>query len=80
MSLATELVKTLDASSNGLIEDRILRAIVFLAKGNLDNFQHAIDLCRTDFRDLLWQAEYDCGDEQLYDFKKTFHEFKLMDK
>ena len=80
LKLAIEQVEILDARSKGLIGNRMLRAMVFLAKGNIERFKQVIELGRTDYRDVLWQAEYDCGEEQLYDFNKTFHELKLMGK
>jgi hypothetical protein len=80
LKLAIEQINILDARSKGLVGDRMLRAMVFLAKGNIDRFKQVIELGRTDFRDVLWQAEYDCGEEQLYDFNKSFHELKLMGK
>ena len=76
--LAIEQIEILDARSKGLVSDRMLRAMVFLAKGDIERFKQVIELGRTDYRDVLWQAEYDFGEEQLYDFKKTFHELKLM--
>jgi hypothetical protein len=78
--LAIEQIEILDARSKGLVSDRMLRAMVFLAKGDIERFKQVIELGRTDYRDVLWQAEYDCGEEQLYDFNKTFHELKLMGK
>jgi hypothetical protein len=80
LKLAIEQIEILDARSKGLVGDRMLRAMVFLAKGNIERFKQVIELGRTDYRDVLWQAEYDCGEEQLYDFNKTFHELKLMGK
>jgi hypothetical protein len=80
LKLAIEQVEILDARSKGLIGNRMLRAMVFLAKGNIERFKQVIELGRTDYRDVLWQAEYDCGEEQLYDFNKTFHELKLIGK
>ena len=77
---AIEQINILDARSKGLVSDRMLRAMVFLAKGNIERFKQVIELGRTDYRDVLWQAEYDCGEEQIYDFNKTFHELKLMGK
>jgi hypothetical protein len=73
-----EQIIILDARSKGLIDDRMLGAMIFLAKGSIDRFKLVIELGRTDYRDVLWQAEYDCGEERLYDFNKTFHELKLM--
>jgi hypothetical protein len=78
--LAIEQIEILDARSKGLVSDRMLRAMVFLAKGDIERFKQVIKLGRTEYRDVLWQAEYDCGEEQLYDFNKTFHELKLMGK
>jgi hypothetical protein len=80
LKLAIEQIEILDARSKGLVGERMLRAMVFLAKGSIEHFKQVIELGRTDFRDVLWQAEYDCGEEQLYDFNKTFHELKLMGK
>jgi hypothetical protein len=80
LKLAIEQVEILDARSKGLIGNRMLRAMVFLAKGNIERFKQVIELGRTDYRDVLWQAEHGCGEEQLYDFNKTFHELKLMGK
>lgn len=80
LKLVIEQIEILDARSKGLVNDRMLRAMVFLAKGSIERFKQVIELGRTDYRDVLWQAEYDCGEEQLYDFNKTFHELKLMGK
>lgn len=77
---AIEIINILDARSKGLVGDRMLRAMVFLAKGNIERLEQVIELGRTDYRDVLWQAEYDCGEEQLYDFNKTFYELKLIGK
>ena len=77
---AIEQVEILDACTKGLIGDRMLRAMVFLSKGKIERFKQIIELGRVDYRDVLWQAEYDCGEVQLYDFNKTFHELKLMGK
>ena len=80
IKLAIEQIEILDARSKGLVGNRMLRAMVFLAKGSIDRFKQVIELGSTDYRDVLWQAEYDCGEERLYDFNKTFHELKLMGK
>ncbi|ACJ31532.1 Conserved hypothetical protein [Shewanella piezotolerans WP3] len=80
LPLAIEQLEIVDARTKGMIGDRMIRAMVFLSKGNMDRFKQVIELAHTDYRDVLWQAEYDCGEEQLYDFNKTFHELKLMGK
>jgi len=53
---------------------------MFLAKGNVERFKHVIELGRVDYRDVLWQTEYDCGEEKLFDVNKWFHELKLTNK
>lgn len=42
---------------HGLLGDRVLRCIVFVAKGNFEKFADAV-YCG-DYRDLIIQAEYD---------------------
>jgi len=77
---AIEQIELLEAETKGLIDNRLLRAILFLADGDLEEFKQVIELARTDYRDVLFQAEYGCGEKRLYDFNKSFHELKLMDK
>jgi hypothetical protein len=38
---------------------RVLRCIVFLARGSFENFASAVALARLDWRDLIVAAEYD---------------------
>ena len=66
--LALHEIDILEAKTKGLIGDRLLRAMVFLAGGNINSFREIIKTARTDFRDVLWQAEYDCTDEKKRDF------------
>ncbi len=58
----------------------LLRAMVYLANGYIDRFKEIIELARIDYRDVLWQAEYDCTEEHLRDFNSTFHKLGLMKK
>ena len=39
-----------------------------------------IELALTDYRDVLWQAEYDCTEKRLRDFNHTLHEPGLINK
>jgi hypothetical protein len=55
--------------------DRLLRAMVFLARGRLEKLEQAVGLARIDDRDVLWQAEYDGGMERCFDFSRPFEEF-----
>ena len=75
---AINIMEALDAQTKGLISDRLLRAIIYLAKGNIHRLKEVIKLSQKDFRDILWQAEYDCGETLIHDFEKTFHELKMM--
>jgi len=45
--------------NNPDLSERILRCIVFLAKGSFEEFARAVELARVDWRDLIVQAEYD---------------------
>lgn len=74
LKLAIEQINILEACSKALVADRMLRAMVFLVKGNIDRFKQVIELGQIDYRDVLWQAEYNCCEVQWYDF----HELKLM--
>ena len=44
---------------NPSISERILRCIVFLAKGSFEEFVRAVEMARVDWRDLIVAAEYD---------------------
>jgi hypothetical protein len=53
-------------------ELRILRCIVFLSQGELSRLAHYADQARMDARDVIYWAEYDDQDRQIYDFQKPF--------
>jgi len=78
-SLAMQELDKLDAESKGLVGPRLVRALVYLAKGDIEALKKAIDLARTDWRDILLQAEYSYPKNiRVRDFDKTFHELKLL--
>jgi hypothetical protein len=63
--------------TNYLNHPRILRCILFLAKGDMDNLKKYIDIAIQDPRDVMLWAEYtDLHDGQtpkrIRDFNKTF--------
>jgi len=58
--------------------DRIYRSIIFLANGKLELLNHFVGLYFVDYRDLLWQAEYEDPEIQKYDFNKTFYKLGLL--
>lgn len=71
----------LDAESKGLVSPRLIRALVYLAQGDLEKLKKAIALARKDWRDVLLQAEYSYPETvRVRDFDKTFHELGLLGK
>ena len=62
-----------------LIGARIPRCVLFLSKGELDSFKRYLKNAETDWRDVIYWAEYE-GDfenhnvKQVRDFNKTFEE------
>ena len=75
--VALRLLDQLDASTKGLMNARILRAIIFLSRGSLAALNRNIERARTDCRDILWQAEYDGEEKRVRNFEKSFHELGL---
>ena len=55
-----------------LKEDRLIRCALFLSRGSIKELEHAVSLGKTDARDLIWSAEYECKEEQLRDFSLPF--------
>ena len=78
---AKKLLDELDARTKGLVSNRLIRAIIFLSNGSIDQLKAKIELARKDWRDVLLQAEYSYPDTQrIRDFEKTFHELNLIKK
>jgi hypothetical protein len=75
-----EALKELDAKTKGLISHRVIRAIIYLANGNVELFHKKVALAQTDWRDVLVQAEYNTETERVRDFNKTFYELGLLNK
>lgn len=75
---AKDELEALYIKTNWLISDRAVRSVIYLANGDIDLLKENIERALTDYKDLLWQAEYNRGDEQLRDFNKTFQELDLM--
>ena len=78
MPFAKDEIEALYAATNWRISDKMIRSIIYLAKGDITLLNNTIQGARTDYKDVLWQAEYDRGDEQLRDFNKTFEELGLI--
>jgi len=72
-------LKILDGKTKDLICHRVIRAIIYLANGDVDTFHEKVKLSQVDWRDVLFQAEYSYGeDKRLRDFNKTFYELDLL--
>lgn len=54
-----EMLISLQRENSGLFCDRILRCILFVARGRVASVSHAVALARLDPRDLIVWAEYD---------------------
>jgi hypothetical protein len=77
-SLAKDELEALYAQTNWRIGNRMVRAIVYVSNGDFESLKRSIKHATTDYKDVLWLAEYDRGDEQLRDFNKTFDELGLL--
>jgi hypothetical protein len=55
-----------------LKEERLIRCALFLSQGSIKELEGAVSLGKTDYRDLIWSAEYDCKEERLRDFNQPF--------
>lgn len=80
-SLAIEILDQLDADTKGNISHRLLRALVYLANGDVAYLKQVAQLAKRDWKDVLHQAEYSHSDNtRVRDFHKTFHELKLIEE
>jgi len=52
--------------------DRLLRCIVYVAKGDLASLDKAINLATIDYRDMIVWAEYDDDLQRVRDFNLPF--------
>ena len=55
-----------------LCSDRLARCALFLARGSVEGLKSAVELGRTDYRDLIKAAEYSRNDSHLRDFNRPF--------
>ncbi|MFT7373776.1 MAG: hypothetical protein ACI9T9_002476 [Oleiphilaceae bacterium] len=77
-SLAKDELEALYTQTNWRIGNRMVRSIVYLSNGDFESLKKAIKHANTDYKEVLWLAEYDRGDEQLRDFNKTFEALGLL--
>ena len=77
-SEVVNILESMESLNRGPISDRLYRGIIFLSKGDMVKLNNFLDLAFTDYRDLLWQAEYEDPEERKYDFNKSFRELGLL--
>lgn len=51
---------------------RVARCVLFLAQGDEEKLAHFVTVARTDYRDVIWWAEYDGKEDRLRDFARPF--------
>ena len=71
-ALALSVLADFVDENKELSSDRILRCIVFVANGDLNRLEKAIDLAKEDYRDLIVWAEYDEKNERVRDLTNPF--------
>ena len=71
------VLESLEEPNRGRLSERVIRAIIFLADGDMVKLAHYVELARTDYRDLLWQAEYEEPNQRKYDFSRPFGQHRL---
>ena len=68
----TAMLTELQQQNAELFCDRILRCLVFVARGRFTAFADAVALARLDYRDLIVSAEYDRNWHQIRDLNRPF--------
>ena len=80
-ALAHQALDELDVKTKGLISPRLVRAIIYLSKGNIEELKKKIELARHNSQDIFMQSEFSYPENtRIRDFNKTFHELKLIEK
>ena len=74
-----QALRALDQETRGMISDRLVRAIVYLAQGDAIKFYGLVAEAQTEWDKVLYEAEHDkTTGEKVRNFDRTFHELKLM--
>jgi hypothetical protein len=74
-----ETFKDAIENTENLKTDRVIRCIIFLSKGNIDELNRLIKVAINDTRDVMLWAEYEnlnsnFNYKRIRDFNKTFEE------
>ncbi len=67
-----EFVESFRAMYGTSPSDRIIRSIVHLAAGRQGPLKHYIKTALSDWRDVIYLAEYNNKDERIHDFNVPF--------
>ncbi len=78
-NMAIEILKTAIEKTEYLKTDRVIRCIIFLSKGDLNELKKNIEVAINDTRDVMLWAEYeklseDFNYKRKRDFNNTFQE------
>jgi hypothetical protein len=71
-ALALSVLSDFVDQNQDLASDRILRCIVFVAQGDFNRLEKAINVAKKDYRNLIVWAEYDEKSERVRDLTKPF--------
>jgi hypothetical protein len=71
-ALALSVLADFVDQNQELSSDRIVRCIVFVANGDLNRLEKAIELAKEDHRDLIVWAEYNEKNERVRDLTNPF--------
>ena len=68
---AAAVVRSLEAYA-GRESDRVRRCVLHLSAGAIDKVAHFVEAANTDYRDVIFWAEYDRQDRRVRDFSRAF--------
>ncbi|WP_372745273.1 elongation factor Tu [Lutibacter sp.] len=74
---AKRKIQKLIKSNKEFRSHRIVRALIFAGKKEINHLEKMIELTRTDWRDLLMNAEYEYPEKRVRDFNREFGNEKI---
>ena len=69
---AIDLVSNLSTEDRDTFTDQVLRCVIFLSNGSLTDLVRNLACARTDWRDVIYWAEYDANDVRVRDHNVPF--------
>ena len=67
-----ELISEFSAEDRETFNDRVLRCVIYLSKGSFSELARNLAHARTDWRDVIYWAEYDANDARIRDHSVPF--------